>query len=79
MTTTTRAVQTTEQKARAAANGCHLIKWYDGKVSSVWRYPTAKDVEQAADEHEAFQFRFRQRYLDANLTPPARPWKLEII
>ena len=78
-TTTKKAVQTTEAKARAAATKCHLIKWYDGVVSSVWRYASAEEAEEAAEQHETWMHRFRQGYLTKGMIPPDRPWKLEIV
>jgi hypothetical protein len=83
MTTTHRipphGTSTTEQKAREAANGCHLIKHYDGHVSSVWRYRSPAEAEQAVKDELEWMAHYRAGYEVKGLTPPARPWTFEVV
>jgi hypothetical protein len=78
-TTTPKGVQTTEQKARAAANGRHLIKHYDDHVSSVWRYPSQADAQAAVQMHDEQLAKFNSQYTRVGKEPPARPWRMEIV
>lgn len=72
-------VQTTIEKAHAAANGTHLIKHYDGRYVGTWRFKTPEFAQKAKADHEAFMAKFKKGYEDEGLKAPARPWRLEIV
>jgi hypothetical protein len=77
--TTTHGVQTTEERARAAADGRHLIKRYDGEVAWVGRYASPAAAQAAMDAEIEWHRRFRAQYEDVGLVAPARPWEFELV